>query len=121
MSTRRQPGVLPNERDIRLPRVPTGFTADAIAGRQATLAYYYHYALLSVGGEVRGAFEAVLRQLSMAPVVMQATALGIGEERVATFLLPVKASSHPLFNPDLDYSVYLSILSSLSFSRSLSC
>ena len=51
--------------------------------------------LLSVGGEVRGAFEAVLRQLSMAPVVMQATALGIGEERVATFLLPVKASSHP--------------------------
>ena len=88
--------------------IPTGFTADAIAGRQATLAYYYHYALLSVGGEVRGAFEAVLRQLSMAPVVMQATALGIGEERVATFLLPVKASSHPLFNPDLDYSVYLS-------------
>ena len=57
---------------------------------------------------MRGAFEAVLRQLSMAPVVMQATALGIGEERVATFLLPVKASSHPLFNPDLDYSVYLS-------------
>ena len=32
----------------------------------------------------------------------------LGEERVATFLLPVKASSHPLFNPDLDYSVYLS-------------
>ena len=64
--------------------IPTGFTADAIAGRQATLAYYYHYALLSVGGEVRGALEAVLRQLSMAPVVMQATALGIGEERVAT-------------------------------------
>lgn len=27
---------------------------------------------------------------------------------MATFLLPVKASSHPLFNPDLDYSVYLS-------------
>ena len=68
--------------------IPTGFTADAIAGRQATLAYYYHYALLSVGGEVRGAFEAVLRQLSMAPVVMQATALGIGEERVATFRSP---------------------------------
>ena len=26
--------------------IPTGFTADAIAGRQATLAYYYHYACL---------------------------------------------------------------------------
>ncbi|MFQ9020639.1 MAG: ABC transporter permease [Parabacteroides merdae] len=35
--------------------------------------------------------------------------LALWEERVkATFLLPVKASSHPLFNPDLDYSVYLS-------------
>ena len=88
--------------------IPIGFTADATAGRQATLAYYYHYALLSVGGEVRGAFETVLRQLSMAPIVMQATALGIGEERISTFLLPVKASNHPLFNPDLDYSVYLS-------------
>ena len=88
--------------------IPTGFTADVMAGRQTTLAYYYHYALLSVGGEVRGAFETVLRQLSMAPIVMQATALGIGEEQITTFLLPVKASSHPLFNPDLDYSVYLS-------------
>lgn len=88
--------------------IPSHFEADATAGRGTTLAYYYHYALLSVGGEVRGAFETVLRQISMGPVVMQATALGIGEEQVATFLLPVKASNHPLFNPDLDYSVYLS-------------
>lgn len=80
----------------------------ATAGRDATLSYYYHYALLSVGGEVRGAFETLLRTLSLAPVVVQATAMGLGENQITTFLLPVRSSSHPLFNPDLDYSVYLS-------------
>lgn len=88
--------------------VPNRFEADVTGGRLATLSYYYHYALLSVGSEIRGAFETVLRTLSMAPVVMQATALGIGEERIESFLLPIGASSHPLYNPDLDYSVYLS-------------
>lgn len=88
--------------------IPDNFQTDATGGRQTTLSYYYHYALLSVGGEVRGAFETTLRTLAMAPIVMQATALGIGEEQVTTFLLPITSSNHPLFNPDLDYSVYLS-------------
>lgn len=88
--------------------IPADFESDATAGRDATLSYYYHYALLSVGGELKGAFETVLRTLSLGPVVMQATALGVGEKQITTFLLPVEASNHPLFNPDLDYSVYLS-------------
>ena len=88
--------------------IPGQFEADATAGRNATLSYYYHYALLSVGGEVRGAFETLLRTLSLSPVVVQATAMGLGENQITSFLLPIKSSSHPLFNPDLDYSVYLS-------------
>lgn len=88
--------------------IPSQFEADATAGRNAILSYYYHYALLSVGGEVRGAFETLLRTLAMGPVVVQATAMGLGENQVTSFLLPIKSSSHPLFNPDLDYSVYLS-------------
>jgi ABC-2 type transport system permease protein len=88
--------------------IPDNFEANATSGRDATLSYYYHYALLSVGGELKGAFETVLRTLSLGPVVMQATSLGVGENQITTFLLPVQASNHPLFNPDLDYSVYLS-------------
>ena len=88
--------------------IPHNFEADVLGGRQATLAYYYHYALLSVGSEIRGAFETLLRPLSMGPVVTTATALGVSENEVETFLVPVNAQSHPLFNPDLDYSVYLS-------------
>lgn len=88
--------------------IPPDFEEKVLGGREAVLSYYYHYALLSVGGEVRGAFETVLRTLSMAPIVTQATALGINEEEIETFLLPINSQSHPLFNPDLDYSVYLS-------------
>lgn len=87
--------------------IPAQFEADATAGRQTVLSYYYHYALLSVGGEVRGAFETALKTMSMAPIVAEATALGVGRSQVVSFLLPVKSGSHPLFNPDLDYSVYL--------------
>ena len=88
--------------------IPSRFEADVLGGRQATLSYYYHYALLSVGSEVRGAFETVLQPLSMSPVVQQAAALGISENRIESVLVPVTAQSHPLYNPDLDYSVYLS-------------
>lgn len=57
--------------------IPDQFEANVTGGRQATLSYYYHYALLSVGGEVRGAFETVLRTLSMSPIVAEAVAMGI--------------------------------------------
>lgn len=88
--------------------IPHQFEADAIGGRNAVLSYYYHYALLSVGGEVKGAFSSLLQTLALSPVVMQATAMGVGEKQITSFLVPVKGNSHPLFNPDLDYSVYLS-------------
>ena len=82
--------------------IPNQFEADATAGRDATLSYYYHYAVLSVGSKVRGASVTLLRTLSVAQVVVQATALGVGENQISTCLLPVRASCHPLFNPDLD-------------------
>ena len=33
--------------------------------------------------------------------------LGVGEGEIKSFLLPVTTQNHPLFNPDMDYSVYL--------------
>jgi len=88
--------------------IPPRFETDLGSGRGAALAYYYHYALLSVGSEIRGAFETVLQPLSMTPIVTQAVALGVDEATVENFLVPVTSQSHPLYNPDLDYSVYLS-------------
>lgn len=88
--------------------IPAHFEADIPANRQVTLSYYYHYALLSVGSELRGAFETILQQLSLAPIVTEAVALGIPDAGIENFLIPVNTQSHPLYNPGLDYAVYLS-------------
>ena len=88
--------------------IPTGFEQRATTGMDATLSYYYHYALLSVGSELMAAFETALAPVALSPIAMEAISLGLNQEQITTFLLPVQASMHPLYNPDLDYSVYLS-------------
>ena len=54
------------------------------------------------------AFENSLAPVALSPIVMQAEALGVSGEQIQTILLPVEASTHPLYNPDMDYSIYLS-------------
>lgn len=88
--------------------IPTGFEQRATTGMDATLSYYYHYALLSVGSELMAAFETALAPVALSPIAMEAISLGVSQEQITTFLLPVQSSMHPLYNPDLDYSVYLS-------------
>ena len=53
-------------------------------------------------------FETVLQPLAITPIINEATALGISENQIEDFLVPVNEQGHPLYNPDLDYSVYLS-------------
>lgn len=88
--------------------IPPLFEQDALTGKDATLCYYYHYALLSVGGELMAAFESSLAPVALSPIAMQAVALGTSEQKIETFLLPVQGNNHPIYNPSLDYSVYLS-------------
>lgn len=88
--------------------VPPHFEQDATTGKDATLSYYYHYALLSVGGELMAAFETSLAPVALSPIVMKAVALGVDRQRIVTFLLPVQSDNHPIYNPSMDYSVYLS-------------
>ena len=89
--------------------IPTEFEADMVRGAGATLNYYYHYALLAVGGEVMSAFEQALLPVRMAPIVVEAVALGATEESIETFLLPMTSDDHALYNPSLNYSVYLAL------------
>ena len=88
--------------------IPPQFEQKTVSGTGATLTYYYHYALLSVGSELMAAFETTLAPVTLSPIVVQAEALGVGQEQIQTFLLPVEANTHPLYNPDMDYSIYLS-------------
>ncbi|MEG2513762.1 MAG: ABC transporter permease [Bacteroidaceae bacterium] len=87
--------------------IPLNFEARVMDGKSVSLPYYYHYALLSVGSEVLGAFETVLQPIALSPVVLRATSLGLTPAQTESFLLPIDEQSHPLYNPDLDYAVYL--------------
>ena len=89
--------------------IPLGFEEAMVRGMGATLCYYYHYALLAVGGEVMSAFETALIPVRMAPIVVEAVTLGAGEENIETFLLPMTSDDHALYNPSLDYAVYLAV------------
>ncbi|WP_455591572.1 ABC transporter permease [Bacteroides sp.] len=88
--------------------IPPRFEQDALTGKDATLSYYYHYALMSVGGELMAAFESSLAPVALSPILVEAVSLGVNEEQIVTFLMPVQANDHPVYNPSLDYSVYLS-------------
>ena len=89
--------------------IPPRFEEAMVRGTGATLNYYYHYALLAVGGEVMSAFETALIPVRMAPIVVEAVTLGATEENIKTFLLPMTSDAHALYNPSLDYAVYLAV------------
>lgn len=88
--------------------IPHHFEVDMLSAG-ATLCYYYHYALLAVGGEVMSAFEQALIPVRLAPIVFEAVSLGDNEQGIEHFLLPMTSDDHALYNPSLDYSVYLSL------------
>ena len=89
--------------------IPPRFEEAVVRGTDATLNYYYHYALLAVGGEVMSAFETALIPVRMAPIVDEAVMLGSTEQNIETFLLPMTSDDHALYNPSLDYAVYLAV------------
>lgn len=89
--------------------IPPQFEEAVMHGTSATLCYYYHYALLAVGGEVMSAFETTLVPVRMDPIVVEAVTLGAAEENIESFLLPMTSDDHALYNPSLDYAVYLAV------------
>lgn len=88
--------------------IPPHFEQNVMDGKTTSLEYYYHYALLSVGGEVLSAFETVLQPMSAVQIMTKATAMGIDPQQTTTFIAPMLENSNPLFNPGMDYSIYLS-------------
>lgn len=88
--------------------IPSDFENRMMDGKSTTINYYYHYALLSVGSEILGAFENVLEPIALTPTIMKGASLGLTSDQIMSFIMPTNQRSNALFNPDLDYSVYLS-------------
>lgn len=87
--------------------IPSNFQAHLLSGEDATIPYYFHYALLSVGVELDNAFKLFLANISIKPIVVAGQISGRSDSEMEDFLIPVSTQSHPLSNPSLDYSIYL--------------
>ena len=88
--------------------IPSDFSAKMGNNEEVTLCYYYHNAMLSVGGELHSTFEQLLKQVSVTSIVTQAMALGEEEETVTSFLIPISDDESPIYNQSRNYTVYLS-------------
>ena len=79
-----------------------------IPSKITSLCYYYHNAMLSVGGELRSTFETLLQEVSVTPIVTEAIGLGENESTLTSFLIPVSETEYPTYNDTRNYAVYLS-------------
>ena len=73
-----------------------------------SLCYYYHNAMLSVGGELHSTFETILKQVSVTPIVTEAVGLGESQTNITSFLIPVSEEERVSYNPNRNYAIYLS-------------
>ena len=73
-----------------------------------SLCYYYHNALLSVGGELHSTFETILKQVSVTPIVTEVVGLGESQTNITSFLVPVSEEEMVSYNPNRNYAIYLS-------------
>ena len=79
-----------------------------IPSKITSLCYYYHNAMLSVGGELHSTFETLLQEVSVTPIVTEAIGLGENEATLTSFLIPVSETEYPTYNDIRNYAVYLS-------------
>ena len=79
-----------------------------IPAKLTALCYYYHNAMLRVGGELHSTFETLLQQVSVTPIVKEAIGLGENEATLTSFLMPIAEKELPTFNDTRNYAVYLS-------------
>ncbi len=84
------------------------FEKDVLGNKGPVLPFYYHYAFLSVGSEVLQGFSSFLIPFSALPLIETAERLGISSQDISAMVAPVSMELHPLKNPSLNYSIYLS-------------
>ena len=88
--------------------IPNDFQKDMLANRDVSLTLCYHFAFLSVGSEVMQGFLKALRIIAVAPLQQTTDFLGIDDTTLEAIASPISIVAHPLYNPSLDYSAYLS-------------
>lgn len=88
--------------------IPRNFQKDIEANNNTTLVLCYQYAFLSVGSEILQGFLNALRTIAVTPLQQTTDFLGISETTLEAIASPISIISHPLYNPSLNYTSYIS-------------
>lgn len=87
---------------------PEGTLDEALASRQPTVSFYTNDAYLVPANLLMKELKTSAELISLALYRAQLRARGIPNDDMMAWLQPIKIETHPLGNPTLDYSVYLS-------------
>ena len=88
--------------------IPPEFDKKLYGAEKPNLTYYFHYALIAIGGEVEGAFLNVLSSICANFVKDAGIEGGLSEPQVQAVTLPTTITNFPIYNSDLDFSIYIS-------------
>ena len=87
--------------------IPHEFDKQLYSGKKPSLTYCYQKSILATGEEVNGAFLKVLSSVAAGFIVESVMAGGVAEQQAKAVALPVEGISHPLYNHNLDFTVYI--------------
>lgn len=90
--------------------IPKNLQADILASRQPVISYYYQNGFLIVGGLMQNDLTLMLHTLSGGINIQKREAMGQREDYIMSQVQPIQISTHQLFNPTANYSVYISTI-----------
>ena len=88
--------------------IPEGTSRKALRQEQATVSFYMNYSYLIAGSLVFRDMKTMSELASGAAVQQVMLARGATEAQAMALLQPIVVDTHPISNPWLNYSVYLS-------------
>ncbi len=88
--------------------IPKGTTEEALASRQPRLAYYTNESYLVPGSLLMKDFHTAGELAGLALTRETLYGRGATEDLAMAIVQPIQVETHPIGNPALDYSVYLS-------------
>lgn len=88
--------------------IPEHFARDAASGKQPNLSFYTNNSYLIAGSLLFKDMKTASVLASGAVTLQVGNAKGIPEEQVRAQIQPIVLDTHPIGNPTLNYSVYLS-------------
>lgn len=87
--------------------IPTNFTKDAISGNRPKLVFYTNNAFMVSGSLIFQDMKTVSVLASAAVGLQLGQAKGLTANQLKPILQPIAIDTHPIGNPQLNYSVYL--------------